>query len=173
MLDGDQYANEGGSALTVAGTLTNSGQVYVGPLSGLLNTTDTLSVGALAGTGSVLLAGSTAQATFAVAAAAPTALGFSQSLYSTALMQYGSGQIGTIASGGKLFLDGPDAIVADAGHTGTDSALTGLSRIDGTLVLLNAPASRSPATLPTPGTSTSTATPTQARAAGAWRSPAP
>jgi fibronectin-binding autotransporter adhesin len=135
--DGDTYSGEGGSLLTVTGTLTNSGGISIGPPWGNLTANDTLSVGALAGTANVGLFGSASQANFLTAAAAPTTLNYNLSLYSDALVQYGSGLIGTIASGVTLLLDGPDAHVSDAGATTTDSALTGLTENDGTLRIVN------------------------------------
>ncbi len=137
LLDGDAYSSEGGSALTVAGTLTNTDYISVGPPSGNLGANDTLIAAALTGTGSVGLYGSTNQASFDIAAAAPATLAFDLSLYGHSLLQYGSGQIGTIASNVTLLLDGPDALVADASATTSNSALTGLAENDGTLRIVN------------------------------------
>ena len=138
VLDGDGYANEGGSTLTVAGTLTNTNAIAVGPPSGNLNANTTLIAAALTGTGSVgLYGGGTAQAVFDIAAAAPTTLAFNLAVFGNSLMEYGSGQIGTIASGVSLELDGPNGFVADASATTSNSALTGLAENDGSLHILN------------------------------------
>jgi hypothetical protein len=137
LLDGDAYTGEGGSSLTIGGTLTNSGGISIGPPSGNLSANDTLSVRALAGIGNVGLFGSASQANFVIAAAAPTTLNYNLSLSSDALVQFGTGEIGTIASNITLLLDGPGALVADGGKTTTDSALTGLTENDGTLRIIN------------------------------------
>lgn len=64
-------------------------------------------------------------------------MNFNLSEYGDSLVQYGTGEIGTIAGTVTLLLYGPTARIADAGHTGSDSALSGLSEVDGTLTLLN------------------------------------
>jgi hypothetical protein len=51
------------------------------------------------------------------------------------LIQFASGQISTIAAGSSLVLNGSEAFIADAGHTDSNSALTGLSQIKGSLDL--------------------------------------
>ena len=137
LLDGDGFSTEGGSTLTVAGTLTDAGSIAIGPPSGNLNANDTLIASALTGTGSVGLYGGANQANLDIAAAAPVVLAFNLSLFGHSLLQYGSGQIGTIASSVALELDGPNALVADASATTNNSALTGLAENDGTLRIIN------------------------------------
>ncbi len=137
LLDGNNFSSEGGSTLTVAGTLTNTGGINIGPPSGNLTANTTLIAGALAGTGSVGLFGGTNQAVADIAAAAPTTLAFDLALFGHSLLQYGSGQIGTIANGVSLLIDGPNALVADASGTTTNSALDGLAENDGTLRIIN------------------------------------
>ena len=58
----------------------------------------------------------------------------SVSLYGDALLEFASGQIGTID--GVVTLDGATARIADAGTLATSSALTGLKRVAGDLYLL-------------------------------------
>ena len=50
---------------------------------------------------------------------------------------FASGQITTIAANSELSLTDPDAVVADKSNTTSNSALTGLSTIDGSLYLYN------------------------------------
>ena len=50
-------------------------------------------------------------------------------LYSDALLEFASGQIGTID--GEVVLGGPSARIADAGTLATNSALTGLNTVAG------------------------------------------
>ena len=65
VLDGDGFTTEGGSAITIAGTLTNTGAVTIGPNTGGLSVTDTLTVNALVNSGGMSLFGGspTARAT--------------------------------------------------------------------------------------------------------------
>lgn len=78
-----------------------------------------------------------AQAALVVGSPAPGVLGFNLDLDGDALLQYASGEIGAIAGGVSLTLVGSQAHIADAGTITTNSALTGLSQIAGTLKLLN------------------------------------
>ena len=58
-------------------------------------------------------------------------------LFDDALVEFASGQLDAIASGGQLQLNGPNTFVADAGATGSNSALTGLDSVVGELDLDN------------------------------------
>ena len=53
----------------------------------------------------------------------------------SAVLEFASGQIATIAAAGTLTLEGAQSFVADVGALGSDSALTGLTEIAGTLDL--------------------------------------
>ena len=140
-LDGDGYTSEGGSTLTVAGTLTDNNQVYVGVTTGGLSANTLLSVGQLAGTGQLHIYGSTStttpppQAEIQVASAAPGTLAISTYLNGNALLSYASGSINTIAQDVTLGITGTTAYVADAAAAASNSALTGLTEIDGTLAV--------------------------------------
>ena len=61
-MDSDGYSSEGGAQLSIAGTLTDTGQLVVGQGTGGLSAASMVSVGGLAGTGSVALHGSAATA---------------------------------------------------------------------------------------------------------------
>ena len=140
-VDSDGYSNEGGSAVTIAGTLTNAGQIDVGPFSSGLSANSTLTVGGLAGTGAINIHGSygatPSLATLSVLSAAPGTLAANTTIDGDGLLDYASGQIGTLAANTTLLLNGPRAFVADAGNTMANSAIAGLAEIDGTLRVVN------------------------------------
>ena len=140
-LDSDAYAIEGGSTLSVTGTLTNIGQIVIGPPTHGLSADSLLRAGALAGSGSITLHGglgaTPSRAMLDVLSAAPGTLSATTSLEGNALLEFASGQIVAIAGGVTLQLNGAAALVADAATPGSNSALTGLADIGGTLDLLN------------------------------------
>src|SRR3984893_18056548 len=140
----DFFGNQGGSNLTVGGTLTNtgSGTVQVGTSGGSLSATSTVSAAALSNTGTIDLFGNTTpgttnQATMLIAGAAPSSLTGTYNLSGDALLQFGSGAITGIASGAQLNETGAQARVAIAGTPNTNSALTTLSSNAGQLMLNN------------------------------------
>ena len=130
----------GGTSLTIGGKLTNSTTDSFGLTIGNFGITsaDTLTVDGPGGlsngsTSEIVINGSaTAQATLDIADAAA---GFGTkgvetgavSLDNDALLEFKSGQITTI--NGELQLNGAGAHVADAGATGSSSALTGLASV--------------------------------------------
>jgi hypothetical protein len=59
------------------------------------------------------------------------------SLTGNALLQFGGGQIETIASGASLTLNSANSYVVDAGFTSSNSALAGLATVAGVLALHN------------------------------------
>ena len=137
-MDNDGYSTEGGSSLTVTGTLNNTGGLVLGPFTGGLSADTTLTVGQLTGGGSIELYGSaTKQAALIDLAAAPGTLTGNVTLAGDALLRFASGQITRIAAGVTLSLTGGDARVADVSATSNNSALTGLAENDGALVLHN------------------------------------
>jgi hypothetical protein len=146
-LDGPNIAvGPGGSSLTIGGTLTNTSTnnngIDVGNAG--ITSADTLTVngtGGLSNTGEINILGSTtAQATLNVANAVA---GFGTAgvetgtvtLANDALLEFASGQINTID--GELLLGGAKSLVADAGSTSSNSALTGLSSVAGNFWLAN------------------------------------
>ena len=136
----DNYGADSGSGLSIAGTLTNMGGLNIGDTS--LTAADTVTIGGLDNTGTIGISGNAStgkQGALEVNAAAgfgaPGVLTGNIGLSGDALLEFASGQITTIANNATLTLEGPQALVADSGSTGSNSALTGLSENDGTLNL--------------------------------------
>ena len=147
-VDGPYIGGAGGSSLTIGGTLTNSSTngngVDIGNTG--ITSADTLTVNGTGGlfnasTSQINIEGSaTVQATLNVANAAA---GFGTAgvetgtvfLENDALLEFKSGQITTVD--GELWLDGANALVADAGALGSNSALTGLTTVAGYFFLEN------------------------------------
>jgi hypothetical protein len=146
LVDSPYNGNGGGSSLSISGTLTNNSTNNNGLDIGYggLATSDTVTAGGLvnSGTSGINLQGNvyvqnmvtvTAEATLDITAAAGFGtLGVetgSVSLTNAALLEFASGQITTID--GTLTLNGANALVADAGTLGSNSALTGLSTVAG------------------------------------------
>ena len=139
--DSNYFQSLGGSTVSVAGTLTNTGQVVLGQTSGNATAGTTCEVGAVNNTGQIDLQGGTAAApvlaAIMVQGAAPAVLTGNIQLLGDSFISYGSGQVGTIGGAATVSLSGALAHIADASDTSTSSALTGLTEIDGTLALLN------------------------------------
>jgi len=144
-LDGAGVGGRGGSSLTVGGALTNSGgYLDIGnPNVTAADTVTVLGAGGLSnGTGSEITIESSTSA-LASLNITNAAAGFGTAgvetgtvlLENDALLEFASGQITTID--GTLELAGTSARVADSGATGTNSALTGLTDVAGTFILLN------------------------------------
>ena len=142
----DPFGTEGGSQLTVAGTLTNSGTLQIG--NGALTGDDGVTAAAVDNTGLLELFGSTAnghRATLDIAAppaSAPPALspgGLVDGRCAGGVRQRPARQhrVGRLNCSSTA----PNAFVADAGATTSNSALTGLDNITGELDLTTAPAS--------------------------------
>jgi hypothetical protein len=143
--DNGGVGGPGGTALTIGGTLTNSG--YFGVGAGNLGAAATVSVGAIANfinttLGTITIGGnSTASVPAKLVDAAAAGTGASGqivgsvNLSGASVLQFASGQITTIANQSELTLYGPNAFVADAGAATSNSALVGLTTINGTLHL--------------------------------------
>ena len=151
----DANSENGGSRLTIVGTLTNTGTVNIG--NGYLSAATNVSVASVIdfiGTvlGTINITGdyynkntSPNTATLDIGSAAglgtPNDLIGSVNLlgdaYGHALLQFVSGEITNIGVNSELTLDGPDAFVADASNTSANSALTSLATIAGALSLEN------------------------------------
>ena len=130
----------GGSSLHVGGTLTNNSTnnngLYIG--NGNIGVGDTVTATGLVNTGVIQIQGAgTIQSTLDITSAAGFGtLGVetgSVGLTNDALLEFASGQIGTIDGG--VSLTGPNARIADAGTLATNSALTGLNTVAGELAL--------------------------------------
>jgi hypothetical protein len=136
-----------GGALTIGGSLTSSstGVFNIGNIS--LATATTVTAAGLANAGTVNLYGSfSVQATLDITRPAPATLTGSITLLRSALLEFASGSIASIANGATLDLEGPQARVADSGNTGSNSALTQLSSNAGTLTLQNSSVATNPGT---------------------------
>ncbi len=137
----DVSSGNGGSSLTIGGTLTNDGFMEIGPDDATLSAASTVRAASLTNDGTIDIYGSSiARATLDVAApagfGAVGVLDGQINLAGQALAEFGSGQITTIAARSELSLTGPRAFVADASDTSSNSALSGLVRIDPRAVLL-------------------------------------
>src|SRR5580658_3231304 len=141
LVDLDQFNGNGGSQLSIGGTLTNSGTVDVGPNNNTLSAADTIKAAGLSNTGTINLWGSsTEQATLNVSA--PAGFGTAGVLSGDVnlnggkvLLEFASGQITTIAANSELSIAGTTAFLADASGLTSNSALTGLSTVTGSLFL--------------------------------------
>jgi hypothetical protein len=137
--DGDLYLDvntgDGGSSLTVGGTLTNSHYLFIGfgyfpPLSA----PDVVTAAAIDNTGVVqLLAFGASQALLDVTSSAGFGAAgvLSGNVYVSgdSAIEFASGEITRLAANSSLELVGSDAFVQDRTALGSNSALTGLSSI--------------------------------------------
>jgi hypothetical protein len=150
---GDLYL-ETGASITIGGTLAN---IDLGALPYLLtgivsilnsdptggNTTTHVTAAAINNTGAISVSGGTPSEhnLSLLYVEAPAGFGNvgtltgSVNLSGDALVEFTSGEIVTIASAAALTLTGPDAFVADSGNLTANSALTGLTTVDGSLTI--------------------------------------
>ena len=142
----DNSSGDGGSTLFTGGKLNISdGSVAIGPSDNTLSAASTIEAGSLENTtyGTIDLSGSaTAEATLNVRSAAGFGTGGVLNGYvglsGDALIEFGTGQITTIAANAHFSLLGSHAFVGDASNTGSNSALAGLKVIeDGAVFGLN------------------------------------
>jgi hypothetical protein len=130
-------ADRGGSSLTVGGTLSNSRDLIC--YNPNLSAPDEVTAAALDNTGLINLnGGSAAQALLDVTGSA----GFGTAgvlsgdvILRNSAIEFGGGQITSVAGG--LSLVGTDAFIEDSTKLGSNSALTGLSNVSGSLVLVS------------------------------------
>ena len=140
----DFLGGDGGSSLTVAGTLTNSrtphtnnGDLLIG--NATLSASDKVKAAALDNTGAIELRGSSAnQALLDVTGAAgfgtAGVLSGNVALSGDSAIEFASGQITSLAAGAASFpyglsLNGSDAFIEDSTALGSNSALRGLASI--------------------------------------------
>ena len=149
----DQYTDDGGASLTVGGGLDEYGNDPIGPGN------DTLSAASAITAKSIVNFKSTTYGTIDVygndspsaIVPVPAALDISGAAgfgvagtvegnvnvaYDGQIV-FNSGQITTIAANSELSLTDKDAVVADKSNTASNSALKGLTTIDGSLYLYN------------------------------------
>jgi len=132
-------SGEGGSAVTFGGTLTNDGTLDIGNAS--LSASTTVNATTLANNGTLVVwgnvtSGTTDKASLILSGAAASTL--TGVVAGDATLQFGSGGITTVGTGGLLQLDGSVAQILTSG--GASSALSGLTANDGTLLLEGAAA---------------------------------
>ena len=129
----DPNAGDGGSSLTLAGALTNSGSLAIG--NATLSASDEVTAASLDNTGSIQLTGSSAnQALLDVTAGsagfgAAGVLSGNVALLGDSAIEFASGQITSLAANAQLRLNGNDAFIEDSTAPGSNSALTGLASI--------------------------------------------
>ena len=141
------YGGDGGSQITIGGTLTNAaaGKVYIGN-----STIGTAAIGGgalvtasgLANSGSLVIQGNTTnndaahRSTLKITGAAPSVWTGSGRISGNAILQFGSGGITSLQSGSSLELDGSAAQILTSG--GSASGVSGLANNYGTLLLRGA-----------------------------------
>ena len=140
----DRVGGNGGSSLTLAGALSNSGSLRIGNTK--LSASDKVTAASLDNTSSINLIGSSAnQALLDVTGSAgfgtARVLGSTIELAGDSAIEFASGQISTIAAFSHLYLSGDDAFIEDSNALGSNSALTGLTDVAGSLTLSSTVAS--------------------------------
>jgi len=145
VLDAPFIGGAGGSSLTVGGVLTNTSTNSNALALGNASQTkaETVTAAGLVSTGQISLYGSTKAQSALIVTGGVAGFGtdgvVTGAIYleRNALLQFASGQIHMIGAGASLRLNGADARVADAGAASSNSALVGLSKVEGDLFLQN------------------------------------
>ena len=147
-LDFDFNAGTGGTSLNIGGTLTlNSGSFRIG--ANTQSTGDTVTAASLSvanGAGLGIQNETTHTQTDTLDITGAAGFGTASTLtgnvllasgngVSSAVIEFGTGSITTIAANATLTLEGPKAFIADASNAAANSALTQLATINGTLNL--------------------------------------
>ncbi len=128
----DAKRGEGGTILNIGAALTNSGDLVIGNTT--LSASDEVTAAALDNTGKIYLTGSSAdQALLDIAGSAGFGTGGILSGYARlagdSAIEFGSGEITSLAASAHLGLIGSDAFIEDSSATGSNSALKGLASI--------------------------------------------
>jgi hypothetical protein len=129
----DFESGDGGSTLTVGGTLTNSGDLSIGNTG--ISASDEVAAASVDNMGDIDLSGSspTKQALLDVTGAAgfgaAGVLSGGVQLSADSAIEFASGEITSLARGATLGLLGNDAFIEDSSALGSNSALTGLASI--------------------------------------------
>ena len=136
----DPNGHDGGSSLTVGGTLTNNWALTIG--NDRLSASDKVTAASLDNTGSIYLTGSSADQALLDVTTGVAGFGAAGVLSGNvglgggdSAIEFASGQITTIAASSQLNLDGPNAFIEDSAALGSNSALTGLADIAGAFYL--------------------------------------
>ena len=131
----------GGSDLTIAGLLSNTGIFYIGNSNSAAGTT--VSAADLFNAGTIYLYGGSGtnanQALLDITSGtAPSVLTGDFNLLGTARVAFaGNASIGTISYGGSVLLNGASALISNAADPTSNSALAELASNDGTINLSN------------------------------------
>ena len=131
----DFAGGDGGSSLTLAGALTNSGSLTIGNRD--LSASDNVTVASLDNTGSISLTSFQRRANQALLDVTAGSAGFGAAgvlsgnveLTGDSAIEFASGQITSLADGAQLHLTGKNAFIEDSTALGSNSALTGLASI--------------------------------------------
>jgi hypothetical protein len=132
----DLFGGDGGSSLTVGGTLTNVGIGSLNIGNATLSAPDTVTAASLDNMGAIELRGSSAnQALLDVTAGsagfgAAGVLSGDVRLAGDSAIEFASGEITNLAASAQLHINGDDAFIEDSTALGSNSALTGLASID-------------------------------------------
>jgi hypothetical protein len=123
---------DGGSSLTLAGALTNSGSFNIG--NATLSRSDEVTAASLDNTGSITLTGSGLRqalldVTDSAGFGAAGVLSGNVDLSHNSAIEFTSGEITGLAANAQLHLDGSHALIEDSTKLGSNSALTGLASI--------------------------------------------
>jgi fibronectin-binding autotransporter adhesin len=135
----DIVAGSGGSSLTLAGALTNSGTLQIG--NAALSASDEVKAASLDNTGSIDLTGSSANqalldVTTGVAGFGTAGVGSGYlELAGDSAIEFASGEITSLGEYWEWTLNGSSAFIEDSTAPGSNSALTGLSNVAGDLSL--------------------------------------
>ena len=125
----------------MAGALTNSGGLIIG--NRFLSASDKVTAAALDNTGDIFLAGNGANQALLDVTAGSAGFGIAGvlsgdvQLSGDSAIEFTSGEITTIAASSQLELIGNDAFIEDSTALGSNSALTGLADIAGSLILFD------------------------------------
>jgi len=137
----DSLFGAGASTVTITKGLTNSGTLDIG--NGALSSSDSVKAAALTNTGAINLTGTTTQQALLDITGAAAGFGVAGSvtgavnLVGGSAIEFKSGEIGSVALGATLSLNGNNAFVEDSTLQGSNSALTGLTSVVGTFELAN------------------------------------
>jgi hypothetical protein len=129
----------GGSTLSTDGAISNSGTLSIGNSS--LSSASTVTTTALDNTGSIDLTGAATIQTLLDVTKGVAGFGTPGTVTGTvdlsldSAIEFQSGQISTIGAGSQLALYGSNAFIEDSTAAGSNSALTGLANVDGSLYL--------------------------------------
>jgi formylmethanofuran dehydrogenase subunit C len=135
----DSVDGNGGSGLTVGGTLTNDLNLVIG--NAALSASDDVTAAALDNPGGIILVGAGANQalldviTGSAGFGAAGVLSGEVQLSGDSAIEFASGQITSVPASADLSLDGSDAFIEDSTALGSNSALRGLDNVAGAFSL--------------------------------------